>query len=265
MAASVRDTGGGGGDETMKKMNKGKGKTALEVSGKGVVSAGAGRGMMGKKNANPLRRHGMGMKGGVRRLGGAGLPTANDLRRLARRGGVKRIGAGTHEEAFAALRCFLEKIIRDAALYVEHARRKTVTPLDIVLAAKRNEISLYGYGDMTPRAYIGRKADRIRRAAYAGPTRRERNAGLIPAAATHATVTVATMARESFDAIKIVISGLFKDRNTDRVSRADILETMRLLNPGRPAAVAAAELERTLDHLAEDNRVLVHDADVYLI
>ena len=201
------------------------------------------------------------MQGGGRRLGGAGFPTANDLRRLARRGGVKRIGAGSHEEAFAALRCFLENIIRDAALYVEHARRKTVTPLDIVLAAKRNEISLYGYGDMTPRAYIGRKADRIRRASYS-VSARDSDAGLNAPAMRE---PAAEAPRESFDAIKIVISGLFKDRNTDRVSRADILETMRLLNPGRPEATAAADLARTLDILAEDNRVLVHDADVYLI
>ena len=254
---------------TMKQINEkaeGERGTSIEMKGKGKSGVGSGRGMMGKKAANPLRRHGMGMmKGGARRVGGcAGFPTTNDLRRLARRGGVKRIGDGTHEEAFTALRCFLKKIIRDAALYVEHAHRKTVTPLDIVLAAKRNEISLYGYGDMTPRAYIGRKAERVRRAAYAGPAQRERYAGLSPAPATHATAAVAAT-RESFDAIKIVISGLFKDRNTDRVSRADIIKTMRLLNPGRSEAMASAELERTLQILADDNRVLVHDADVYLI
>ncbi|KAL0721887.1 hypothetical protein Bca4012_036486 [Brassica carinata] len=45
------------------------------------------------------------------------------IRRLARRGGVK-----------------------DAVTYTEHARRKTVTAMDVVYALKRQGRTLYGFG-----------------------------------------------------------------------------------------------------------------------
>ena len=35
------------------------------------------------------------------------------------------------------LKVFLENVIRDAVTYTEHARRKTVTALDVVYALKR--------------------------------------------------------------------------------------------------------------------------------
>jgi len=35
------------------------------------------------------------------------------------------------------LKVFLENVIRDAATYTEHARRKTVTAMDVVYALKR--------------------------------------------------------------------------------------------------------------------------------
>ena len=43
------------------------------------------------------------------------------IRRLARRGGVKRISSSTRRPAVI----FLENVIRDAVTYTEHARRKT--------------------------------------------------------------------------------------------------------------------------------------------
>ncbi|RKO96752.1 hypothetical protein CXG81DRAFT_12994 [Caulochytrium protostelioides] len=67
------------------------------------------------------------------------------IRRLARRGGCKRISGLVYEEARAVLKSFLENIIRDAVTYTEHARRKTVTSLDIVYALKRQGRLLYGY------------------------------------------------------------------------------------------------------------------------
>ena len=44
------------------------------------------------------------------------------------------------------LKVFLENIIRDAVTYTEHARRKTVTAMDVVHALRRNDITLYGFG-----------------------------------------------------------------------------------------------------------------------
>ena len=59
------------------------------------------------------------------------------IRRLARRGGVKRISALVYDETRLVLKSFLENVIRDSVTYTEHAKRKTVTALDVVYALKR--------------------------------------------------------------------------------------------------------------------------------
>ena len=64
------------------------------------------------------------------------------IRRLARRGGVKRISGLIYEETRGVLKVFLENVIRDAVTYTEHARRKTVTAMDVVYALKRQGRSL---------------------------------------------------------------------------------------------------------------------------
>eukprot|EP00122_Pirum_gemmata_P020861 Pgem_evm1s19471 len=61
------------------------------------------------------------------------------IRRLARRGGVKRISGLIYEETRKVLKIFLENII-------EHAKRKTVTAMDVVYALKRQGRTLYGFG-----------------------------------------------------------------------------------------------------------------------
>eukprot|EP00962_Isochrysis_galbana_P003720 scaffold1050_cov130-Isochrysis_galbana.AAC.5 len=68
------------------------------------------------------------------------------IRRLARRGGVKRISGLIYEETRGVLKVFLENVIRDVVTYTEHARRKTVTAMDVVYALKRQGRTLYGFG-----------------------------------------------------------------------------------------------------------------------
>ncbi len=51
-----------------------------------------------------------------------------------------------YEETRGVLKVFLENVIRDAVTYTEHARRKTVTALDVVHALKRQGRTLYGFG-----------------------------------------------------------------------------------------------------------------------
>ncbi|KAL5721969.1 histone H3.1 [Ranunculus cassubicifolius] len=63
-----------------------------------------------------------------------------------RRGGVKRISGLIYEETRGVLKIFLENVIRDAVTYTEHARRKTVTAMDVVYALKRQGRTLYGFG-----------------------------------------------------------------------------------------------------------------------
>eukprot|EP00928_Gymnodinium_smaydae_P021149 TRINITY_DN1822_c1_g3_i4.p2 TRINITY_DN1822_c1_g3~~TRINITY_DN1822_c1_g3_i4.p2 ORF type:complete len:114 (-),score=22.05 TRINITY_DN1822_c1_g3_i4:121-462(-) len=68
------------------------------------------------------------------------------IRRLARRGGVKRISGLIYEETRGVLKTFLENTLRDTITYTEHARRKTVTALDVVYALKRQGRTIYGFG-----------------------------------------------------------------------------------------------------------------------
>ena len=94
---------------------------------------------------------GMGKFGGKRHTKKAHKPsiegiTKPAIRRLARRGGVKRISSYIYEDTRAVLKSFLENVIKDAITYTEHARRKTVTALDVVYALKRQGKTLYGFG-----------------------------------------------------------------------------------------------------------------------
>ena len=66
------------------------------------------------------------------------LSTSHDWeRRLARRGGVKRISSLIYEETHGVLKVFLKNVIRDAVTYTEHAKRKTVTAMNVLYTLKR--------------------------------------------------------------------------------------------------------------------------------
>ena len=67
------------------------------------------------------------------------------IRRLARRGGIKRISGLIYEETRGVLKVFLENVIRDGVTYTEHAKRKTVTAMGVVYAFKRQGRTLYGF------------------------------------------------------------------------------------------------------------------------
>lgn len=67
------------------------------------------------------------------------------IRRLARRGGVKRISSQIYDETRQTLKIFLENVIADAVTYTEHGRRKTVTAMDVLYALKRQGKALYGF------------------------------------------------------------------------------------------------------------------------
>lgn len=68
------------------------------------------------------------------------------IRRLARRGGVKRISAVAYDEIRDALKIFLTNVIGDAVTYSEYGKRTTVTAMDVVYALKRQGKTLYGFG-----------------------------------------------------------------------------------------------------------------------
>lgn len=71
------------------------------------------------------------------------------IRRLARRGGVKRISGKMYEETRGILKAFLQNIIKDVVTVAKHANRKTVQVYDVVYALKINNRTLYGFGQKT--------------------------------------------------------------------------------------------------------------------
>lgn len=66
------------------------------------------------------------------------------FRRLARRGGIKRISSAIYSEIATRLKGFVTDILKDAIEYTTHARRKTITAMDVIYALKRNGHALYG-------------------------------------------------------------------------------------------------------------------------
>ena len=71
--------------------------------------------------------------------------TKGSIRRLSRRGGVKRISGLLYEEVRTVLKGFVEQVVRDSVSYTECGKRKTVTALDVVHALKNRGRMLYGY------------------------------------------------------------------------------------------------------------------------
>ncbi|KAE8215989.1 hypothetical protein CF319_g8963 [Tilletia indica] len=61
-------------------------------------------------------------------------------------GGVKRISAGVYDEARSVVHGFLTRLIADSIAYSDHAKRNTITSLDVIYALKRQGRTLYGYG-----------------------------------------------------------------------------------------------------------------------
>ena len=106
--------------------------TIFIMSGRGKGGKGLGKGGA-KRHRKVLRDNIQGI-------------TKPAIRRLARRGGVKRISGLIYEETRGVMKVFLENVIRDAVTYTEHAKRKTVTALDVVYALKRQGRTLYGFG-----------------------------------------------------------------------------------------------------------------------
>ncbi|KXJ19378.1 Histone H4 [Exaiptasia diaphana] len=107
-------------------------KKPVNMTGRGKGGKGLGKGGA-KRHRKILRDNIQGI-------------TKPAIRRLARRGGVKRISGLIYEETRGVLKVFLENVIRDAVTYTEHAKRKTVTAMDVVYALKRQGRTLYGFG-----------------------------------------------------------------------------------------------------------------------
>lgn len=125
------------------------------LNGKG--GKGGKGGKIGKSISKSAMRHRHALKDNFK----TGL-TNPAVRRIARRGGVKRISTGTYEELRGVLKIWLTNVIRDALAYVDHRHQKTITAMDIVYALKRQGITLYGF-DGNDQKKVWAKWEHIRR------------------------------------------------------------------------------------------------------
>ncbi|RDA86954.1 hypothetical protein CP532_6749 [Ophiocordyceps camponoti-leonardi (nom. inval.)] len=86
---------------------------------------------------------------GVAVTGGKTILQSKRHRRLARRGGVKRISANIYDEVRQALRSRLETILGSCVIYVEHRNAKTITTLDVIHSLARLGRPVYGFDPAT--------------------------------------------------------------------------------------------------------------------
>jgi histone H4 len=107
--------------------------------------------LVGSGRNGPMRRR---VSSSIRTPEGVSKPA---IRRLARRAGVKRMSEGIYTEAPLALRAWLKRIIGDAVVYADHAKRFTLTVNDVILSLKRNGATLYGYTYYEKRERLTRK------------------------------------------------------------------------------------------------------------
>jgi histone H4 len=129
LAANGTDGYFPGGDDKALAVVKKKEVPVGRGKGKGAKSFG---GKMGIRHHKRLADNVMGI-------------TKPAIRRLARRGGVKRIAGSVFDHSRAIFKAFLQDVVRDAVCYTEHARRKTVTSGDIIAALRRQGKALYGF------------------------------------------------------------------------------------------------------------------------
>ncbi|KAH4017938.1 histone H4 [Parastagonospora nodorum] len=103
------------------------------------LGLGKGSGGLGKGKGKGLKRH---MK--IQRDTIYGV-TKGDIRRLARRGGVKRIAATIYDDIRQALKDRLRSILKDAIAVVECSGRNTISVTDIIFVLNRQGRQLYGF------------------------------------------------------------------------------------------------------------------------
>ncbi|KAI5848268.1 histone-fold-containing protein [Tricharina praecox] len=129
--------GGGSGPTSSSAASSSTGAGAITSAGGKVFGKDMGRGF---KRGPVLKRRRKLMKDTIHGI------TKSDIRRLARRGGVKRLSAEIYDEGRIALRDYLTKVLRDCVIYCEHSNRKTVTVFDVIHSLQRIGKPVYGFG-----------------------------------------------------------------------------------------------------------------------
>ncbi|KAH8678761.1 histone-fold-containing protein [Tricladium varicosporioides] len=112
--------------------SSGVGVVGSQYGGRGDRSRGLGRGKTFKRHRKLLRDNIQGI-------------TKGDIRRMARRGGVKRISSTIYEEARGAIKAYLERVLHDCVAVLEYSSRKTVTVTDVIFTLRRQGRPIYGF------------------------------------------------------------------------------------------------------------------------
>lgn len=103
--------------------------------------------MAGKGKAGKLASKGKAKRNTTKQAQKAGFKmTAGAIRRLARRGGVKRISSNSYQGVRDFVDEFLHRVVSDSTVYAEAGKRRTVTAMDVVYALKKSGRAIYGYG-----------------------------------------------------------------------------------------------------------------------
>jgi histone H3/H4 len=68
------------------------------------------------------------------------------VRRIALRSGVKRLGSSVYRPCKAELQHFLDQAVPRSAAFATHAKRHTLTSVDVVKALHSMGVFMVGYG-----------------------------------------------------------------------------------------------------------------------
>ncbi|KAM0340458.1 hypothetical protein ACHAPQ_001153 [Fusarium lateritium] len=122
-----------GGPSTARPASTYSGGKVAPFEKRGVVRPGGGKTVLGGKRHRKILRD---------NIQGITKPA---IRRLARRGGVKRISAGIYDEVRIALKARLETILQNCVIYVEYRNAKTVTVRNVIHSLGRLGRPLWGF------------------------------------------------------------------------------------------------------------------------
>ncbi|KAF2129643.1 hypothetical protein P153DRAFT_23218 [Dothidotthia symphoricarpi CBS 119687] len=103
------------------------------------LGLGLGKSALGLGRGKGIKRHMKIQRDTIRGV------TKGDIRRLARRGGVKRIAGTIYDDVRDALKERLRVILKDVAAVVDLTGRKTVSVTDIIFVLNRHGRPLYGF------------------------------------------------------------------------------------------------------------------------
>ena len=98
---------------------------------------------LGLENVVVLKRHTHGPTG---KKSDKDRLTKGAIRRLARRSGIKLMSGSIVETTRSLTETFLKRLVRDSMIFMEHRKRVTVQPNDVVRACKFQGRPMYGFG-----------------------------------------------------------------------------------------------------------------------